>query len=141
MATKYGLLRGINFERGEIQPNAAWKSALIMFDMPAYTAASDSGQLGGGGTDRNVSTTLTLAQIIQNTRRNGTTVTLQNATCASPGQGLNASSVETAMYVSQPTISAGNLTFNVTSSDLSTEIDAPTGTDSPIAVMVFFTEA
>lgn len=138
MATKYGNVKGIALIAEALDNVAGVDSfarADVSFEMPAYTAASDSGQLGGGGTDRGASTTDTLATMIQNQRRDGKTVTIKSAQLARPGkQG------STYFYTSAPSVSTGNLTFNVTSNDETTEIDAASGvTDEPITFDVRYT--
>lgn len=135
MATIYGEVDGILHEiepLANVSGTLAFATALVSFEMGAYTASSDSGQLGGGGKDRGATTTDSLATMIQKQRRDGKTVTLKSAMLCRPGkQG------STRYYTGALTVSTGNLTFNVCQSDESTEIDAASGVrDEPIAILV-----
>jgi hypothetical protein len=135
MATIQGEVVGI-FLEAEALANVsgshefAW--AYVAFEMPAYTASSDDGKLGGGGKDRGATTTDTLATMIQKQRRDGKTVTLKSAMLARPGRQS-----ATRFYTGALTVNTGNLTFNITQVDESTEIDAASGVrDEPIGILV-----
>lgn len=140
MATIYGSVDSIRLEIEaliEVSGADSFDWALVKFEMPAYTASTDSGQIGGGGYDRGNATTDTLATMIQKQRNDGKTVTLKSASLSNPGlQG------STRYYTGALTVSTGNLTFNVTSSDESTEIDAASGVhDQPIGILVRYSLA
>jgi hypothetical protein len=143
MATIYGAIRGIEFIHDA--PNSGNVcAALISFTLPAYTASSDNGQLGGAGFVNGVANTATLATIIQNARRDGKTVTLgaPPATTVSVAvtvqSGLTGS---TQYYPGTFTVSGGNLLFNV-GNVTGTEVDAASGiVDRPVKLCVGFTVA
>jgi hypothetical protein len=138
MATIYGAVRGIKVIQEPVS-GGTQGAALVSFTIGAYTAASDNGQLGGGGSNNGVSTTNTLAQMIQAARRDGKTVTLglpaaTNVNAAMMVQsGLHGS---TTYYLGGFAISSGNLTFNIANSS-GTEIDAASGVeDRPFQIVV-----
>jgi nitrogen-specific signal transduction histidine kinase len=140
MATQFAQVDSIKLEAEALAVNSAKQEfayAEVAFEMPAYTASSDSGQLGGGGSDRGVSTSDTLATMIQKTRRDGKTVTVKSAMLARPGkQGA------TAYYVGTIAVSGGNVTFEIKQVDESTEIDAANGVhDQPIVMLVRYSLA
>lgn len=136
MATIYGNIDGIMLEEEALAVVSgvqvfAW--ALVSFELGAYSQAADSVQLGAGGTDRGVSTTDSLATMIQKQRHDGKTVTLKSAMLARPGlQGT------TNFYSGAWTVSGGNLTnAGPTSNDESTKIDAAAGIhDRPMQILV-----
>lgn len=132
MATQYGAIVGVTFLR-EAPSSGIGGTALVSFTMPAYTASSDNGQLGGGGSVDGVANTATLATILQNKRRDGKTVTLRGAMRAESGlQGT------TNFFAGTFAVSAGNITFNV-ENQTGTEIDAASGvSDRPIQVEVSY---
>lgn len=138
MATIYASVKGISLLRESIGGGTAQGVALITFTMPAYAASSDAASLGAGGYDRGTATTDTLATMIQKQRRDGKTVTLQNATngvamCVEPGKHG-----ATEFWASTFAVSSGSLTFEVSNS-AATEIDAASGVvDKPITVAVAY---
>jgi hypothetical protein len=144
MATIYGSIKGITLHR-ENPGGGTGRVAFVSFELPAYTASSDNGQLGAGGFDRGAATTATLAAMIQTQRRDGKTVTLGN-----PGSGSNQAlptCVEsgaqgaTQFYAAGFAYSSGSVTFNLSNSS-GTEIDAASGvTDRPIVIAVPYTLA
>lgn len=138
MATIYGAIRGIKVIQEPVS-GGSQGAALISFTVGAYTAASDNVQLGGGGSNNGVSTSSTLAQLIQAARRDGKTVTLglpaaTNVNAAMMVQsGLQGS---TEFYAGNFAISSGNLTFNVANSS-GTEVNAASGVeDRPFQLIV-----
>jgi hypothetical protein len=138
MATIYGAIRGIKVIQEPVS-GGSQGAALVSFTLGAYTAASDNGQLGGGGSNNGVSTTSTLAQLIQAARRDGKTVTLglpaaTNVNAAMMVQsGLQGS---TEFFAGSFVISSGNLTFNVANSS-GTEVNAASGVeDRPFQLIV-----
>jgi len=86
MATKFGNIKGVKWVESPRGENAE-AIVLITFDLLGipYTAGSDTIQLGGGGAENGQVTTATLAEIIQNRRRDGRTVTLGQVMGAEPG--------------------------------------------------------
>lgn len=138
MATIYGAIRGIKVIQEPVS-GGSQGAALISFTVGAYTAASDNVQLGGGGSNNGVSTSSTLAQLIQAARRDGKTVTLglpaaTNVNAAMMVQsGLQGS---TEFFAGNFAISSGNLTFNVANSS-GTEVNAASGVeDRPFQLIV-----
>lgn len=138
MATIYGAVRGIKVIQEPVS-GGTQGAVLVSFTMPAYTASTDNGQLGGGGSNNGVTTTNTLVQMIQAARRDGKTVTLglpaaTNVNAAMMTQsGLQGS---TTYYLGTFAISSGNLTFNIANSS-GTEIDAASGVeDRPFQIVV-----
>lgn len=108
MATRAANLKGIKFleesagaEKGGV--------ALVVFDLlnVAFTGGSDTIQLGGGGFDRGVATTNTLAVMIQNQRRDGKTVTITGVAAASVVPALQAGVLG---YIQSAAASGGNIT-------------------------------
>ncbi len=103
---------------------------------PAFTSG-DTIQVGGGGNDRGVATTSTLATLIQNERRDGRTVTIKAAMMARAGyDGTNF------YYAANNgiTVSAGNLTFIPKQFDESTNGATSTaGMTQPMRLLVRYT--
>jgi len=135
MATQYGDIVGIKWLRED--PSGSGQCLVeVAFTMPAYTASTDNGQLGGNSSAGTLhgAASDTLVTILQNDRRDGKTVALSGistavAVVASPGlQG------STRFYINTPAVSSSNLTFNLSSST-GTEIDAASGvSDEPINI-------
>lgn len=137
MATISANIRGINWLRESVGGGTAAALALITFTMPAYTASSDNGQMGGSGTKINgVATSDTLETILAGTRRDGKTVTLQ-ATTSGLGVTVEPGRHSTTEYwCGTLAVSSGSITFNLINSG-TTEIDAASGvTDKPITILV-----
>jgi hypothetical protein len=138
MATIYGSITGIKL-LSEPVCGGVRSVAEVTFELPAYIAASDNGQLGGGGFDRGVATTDSLATMISKQRRDGKTVTLPAATAG--GGAILAESGKhgsTDFFAGTLAVSGSNITFNVTDSS-GTEIDAASGiTDRQLRVMVAY---
>lgn len=89
---------------------------LVSFDLQgvAYTGGADTVQLGGGGTDSRVATTLTLAQIIAARARDGRTYTIYGVSAVSVAPGNQAAATNgPAIYVQSAAISTGNITCNL----------------------------
>ncbi len=91
MTVRYADIKGIKFLE---EPNGSEKGgvALITFDLHsvAYTATSDSIQIGGAGWENGVANTATLAAIMQGRRRDGKTITLTGCSAAAISPGLQA---------------------------------------------------
>ena len=121
MATIAGSVRGIVLLNEELNGDDGY-GALVYFTMGAYTAASDNGQLTN------------IATAIQNTRRDGKTVTLVDACHARRG-AQSTTEFETRTWA----VSSGSLTFNVTNTSGS-EVDAASGvTTRPLCAYVAYT--
>jgi len=137
MTVQYGEIDGIMLLAEPLVNDGTdlrYAASLLNFEMPDYNESTDSGSLGGGGEDRGAATTLTLAQIIQNQRRDGLTVTLLGAILVQPG--LEGS---TYFYTGAFTVSAGNLTFSLTEADNSTGLSAAAGVhDQPLGIIVVY---
>lgn len=140
MATRYASVRGIRFMRESIGSGTGTGFAVVTFEMPdAYTASADNGQLGGGGFDRGAATTDSLQTIISKQRRDGKTVTLQNATVGLATTLQPGKQGATEFWAGTFAISSGNITFNLCNS-AGTEIDAASGvTARCIALGVSYT--
>lgn len=137
MATKFGDILGIKWLR-EDPAGSGVALVEIAFTMPAYTASSDNGQLGGNSSAGSLhgAANDTLVTILQNDRRDGKTVALsafsnQAGVCSGPGlQG------STSYYAAAIAVATSNVTFNVANSSGS-EIDAASGvSDEPISVVL-----
>ena len=115
MATRFGNVKGIKFLEEPLGANRGG-IALVSFDMVggvAYTGGADTAQLGGGGFENGTATTLTLAQMIQNRRRDGRTVVL-DAAMAGPAPGAQAAATNGPLVnVQTPAVSASNVTLNL----------------------------
>lgn len=105
MATIYGAIDGIKWLR---EPHSGGVRALaeVSFSVPAYTAGSDNGQLGGGGFLYGSATTDTLVTILQNSRRDGKTVTLRDG--CSGEEGLSGT---TSVFADTLAVATSNMTF------------------------------
>lgn len=140
MATIYGAILGIKLLSESVEGGTG-SVAEVTFELPAYTASADNGQLGGGGYDRGAANTASLATMIQNQRRDGKTVTLGNPAATTVSAGLCAESGKqgaTEFWAGTFTISAGNLLFNVANTS-GTEVDAAAGIyDRPLKVLVSY---
>jgi len=119
MAIRQGNIKGIKFME---EPLGSEKGgvALITFDvLNQVVAAADTINLGGSagtnsGSDGGAVTTLTLAQIIQNRRRDNKTVTITGVGGVGvfPGEQVAATGAgaQGALYVTGAAQSAGNVT-------------------------------
>jgi hypothetical protein len=107
MATIYGAIDSIKWLS---EPNNGGIRAVaeVKFSVPLYDASADNGQLGGGGYIRGASTTNTLVAILQNTRRDGKTVTLRFG--MSGEEGFDGT---TAIYADTWAVSGSNMTFEL----------------------------
>jgi hypothetical protein len=137
MATVFGNVKAISLLK---EPYAGGNNgtAVLRVEMGAYVAANDNGKLGGGGSQFDVTTTKTLAAMIQDTRRDGKTVTIRGASRGEPGlQATTRFFADTFSVVD----TGANLTFNLT--DIaSSEIDAAAGVhDQPIEINVEYSLA
>lgn len=145
MATRAANVKGISFL---IEPLGSEKGGVceVTFDLVGvpFTGGADTITLGGGGTDQGVTTTLTLAQIIQNRRRDGKTVTLtasQVPTTVVPGSQAAATNGPT-FYSQGATVSAGNITSITLNTVAGTGGSAVTTTtaawDRPLGLIVCY---
>lgn len=103
--------------------------ARIKFTMSGTYAQSDNSLLAG------------IATLINNSRRNGKTVTLVDAMAGTPA--TKASNPAAILSVKTVAISSADLTFELTDGDYSTELanGAIPAQDRPFEVLVAFTEA
>lgn len=111
MATRAGNIKDIVFHEGQLGSEKGGY-AVVSFDLvnTVFTGGSDTITLGGGGTDEGASTSLTLAQIMQNRLRNGKTVTLLG-TLGGPFPGAQAAATNGPNIFPQgQTVSSGNIT-------------------------------
>lgn len=139
MATRAANLKGIKFLE---EPIGAEKGgvALVVFDLlaTAFTGGSDTIQLGGGGYDREVASTDTLAVMIQKQRRDGKTVTITGVAAASVVPGLQGS---TLLYVQAAAVSAGNIismTLNTAATGGSSASSTSSAWDRSAAIAVTY---
>lgn len=109
MATRNANVKGIDFLY-EPAGSALEGLAIVTFDLgqTAYTGGSDTIQIGGGGTENGVTTTATLATMIQNRRRDGKTVTLYGVFAGPPGRQAAATNGPL-LYVQSAAVSTGNI--------------------------------
>lgn len=138
MATKFGDINGITWLRESVGKQGIFALVLVSFTMPAYTASSDNGQLGGNSSAGTLhgAANDTLETILKNQRRDGKTVTLS---AVATTVGINAepgSDGTTDFYMAVPAVATSNLTFNV--ADVAgTELDAAGGVSTkPISIVL-----
>lgn len=101
----------------------------VLFTMSGTYAQADNSALVGVPT------------LIQNSRRNGKTVTMVSVAVGTPA--TKTSNPATIMAVKGPAISTNDVTFELTDGDYSTELanGAIPGQERPFALHVAFTEA
>ena len=109
MAVRNANVKGVKFiesPRGDNKQGIA----VVTFDLiaTAFTGGSDTITLGGGGTENGVSTSLTLAQMLQNRRRDGRTVTLGQVMGGWAGRQAGSTNGPD-FYVQNAAISTGNV--------------------------------
>lgn len=118
MATRQANLKGVKFLE---EPLGSEKGgvALITFDLlnTVFTGGSDTISIGGGGTDAGVTTSSTLAVLMQNRRRDGKTVTITGVAAASVFPGSQAAATNGPLIYCQAAATSGG---NVTSITLKT---------------------
>lgn len=144
MATKQANIKGIVF-LSEPLGTTLGGAALVTFDLvgTAYTGGSDTLQIGGGGTDQGVTTSSTLAVLMQNRRRDGKTVTI---VAAQPGPAPGSQAAATngpTLYPQSVSASGGNVTLNLFSaySSGSAVTTTTAAWDRAGSIMVHFTAA
>lgn len=112
MATQKGTLRAVTeLVKDSVGPGRV--TYLCAFDFPAYTGASDSGQIDA------------IAAAISAKCRDGVTRTLLSScvpTCVGRGKDTAGQDV----FIGAVTISTNDLTFNLTASDGTTELTSAT---------------
>ncbi len=138
MAVIFGDIQGVKWLREAVgEPGLSLVE--VSFNLGAYTALTDNGQLGGTGTKRNgiaIPTAQTLEQFLAADRRDGKTVTLAGVATAVGVTAETGKQGATAYYLKSPAVSSGNLTFDVANS-AGTEIDALSGiVDRPMVVVL-----
>lgn len=143
MATRNANVKGVQVERASQSPQGACL-ATVSYDLlaTAYTGGADTVQLGGGGYDNGTATTLTLAQLIQNHRRNGKTVAIVAATAAVDPGRQGAATNGPLLYPQSVATSAGNVTLNLFNafSSGSAVTTTAAGWDAAGQITVLFTE-
>jgi len=139
MATKFGDISGINWLKEATGKQGVYAIALVSFTMPAYTASTDNGQLGGNtaaGAYGHGAANDTLETILASSRRDGKTVTLSASSTVVGLTSEPGSDGTTDFYMATPVVSSHNLTFNVAGST-GTEIDAASGVlTKPISILL-----
>lgn len=141
MATIYANIKGIKLTR-ESPEGGTGCVATMTFTLPAYTAATDNVQIGGGGYYRGTAlTSETIATLIAATRRDGKTVTIGNPAATNPSVAICAESGKhgaTEYWLGTFTISASNILCNVCNTT-GTEVDALSGvTDREFTIMLSY---
>lgn len=103
--------------------------ARIKFTMSGTYAQADDSKLAS------------IATLINNSRRNGRTVTLVDCMAGAPA--TKASSATAIMAIKTVAISSADITFEITDGDYTTELGAGAipGQDRPFELFVAFTEA
>ena len=141
MAAQTGNVKGIKFlesPRGDNKEGLA----LVTFDLlaTAFTGGTDTITLGGGGTENGVSTSATLAAMIQNRRRDGRTVTLGQVMGGWAGRQAAATNGPD-FYVQSAAISSGNIASAVLKSAATGGSNVTTTTaawDIPATIIVSY---
>jgi hypothetical protein len=110
MTVRYANIKGVKFIEEPRGDNGGILT-LVTFDLDnqAYTGGTDTVSFGGGGYENEVATTLSLAVMLQNRRRDGRTVTIAQAMGGWYGQQSAATNGPN-IYVQSPTVSGGNIT-------------------------------
>lgn len=147
MATRQANIKAVNVERANENPQGALL-VTIAFDLigTVYTAAADTITIGGGGTENGVSTSSTLATIIQNRRRNTKTIALIAVFAGVDPGRLGSATNGPLLYVQNASISGGNVAtvklFSAfTSGSECTLAAASGGWDSAATVHLLCTES
>ena len=120
MATRFGNIKGIKFLEEPLGVNRAGV-ALITFDIvggAVYTGGADTLQLGSASASQAYengvlsATALTVATMLQNRRRDGRTVTIDQCMGFSPGSQASATNGPL-IYAQSVAVAAGVLTLNL----------------------------
>lgn len=133
MATIYADIKGVVFHDPHVGSRG---QAQVVFTMPAYTAGSDSGQLGGNSSAKlfGVSTgSSNLETILASVRRDGKTLNIVGGAPGRPGKHGS-----TEFYADTVAESSSNVTFEL-SNQAGTEIDAASGvSDRPCEIIITY---
>ena len=124
MATITGTIASVTNVRRNDTPDGAMNTARLFCNFAAYTGSSDSGALSA------------IPTAIAGMLRNGKTITVISAMCVGAG-----SDGTQGIYTGAITISGANATFNLTTSDGSTEITSSTATIRPVQIDVAYNES
>jgi hypothetical protein len=125
-----GAVHSVNTMDGYAGAVSSLQVAQVLFTVSGTYAQADDGQL------------LTVNALIQNSRRNGKTVTLVDAMCGSAA--TKASDPSDTLGLSGVSVSSTTVLFTITDGDFSTEFADATAVPTqarPFAVLVSFTEA
>lgn len=128
MTTINGSIGQVSFLNDDKGPGAIC-IALVAVDFAAYTGSSDDATVTG------------LSTAIQNSRRDGKTVTLRNVTTATPGWDGTQDIYMNASGSFAATISGTGITGNLTTSAYGTEITTSVATKSPVLLAVTYSVA
>lgn len=109
MAVINGTIKGVTVLGDSFSGVGARKLVLLTCDFAAYSGAGDTMSITG------------VKEEIQNTLRNGKTITLRQAASAFAGKDTN----NQAVYVSQPVVSGSDLTGNL-ADNTNTELTSST---------------
>lgn len=142
MASKYGDIQGIKWLY-EDPSGSGLALVQIAFTMPAFTATTDTGSLGGNSSAGSLhgAANDTLETILQNDRRDGKVVDIfpdstATALALNAGAGLQAGA---RAYVSTIAESSGNLTFQLANATGVATSFAAGVSDAPIQIVLSVT--
>ena len=130
MAVVSGTVHTVNTMEGYGGSVSSLQIAQILFTVSGTYAQADNGILSGVGT------------LIQNSRRNGKTVTPIDAMCGHAA--TKASDPSAILGLKTVAVSTNDVTFEITDGDFSTEFADATAVPAqarPFAILVSFTEA
>lgn len=139
MANVFGDIKGINLLQEPFMAGNNYTAA-VHFTSATATIATDTVQLGGGGTIYGNTTTRTLAQLISDTRRDGKTVTIKAAMRSEPGADTATPALRFFYADASTTVSAsaGNLQSTLTDVAAANLAAAVGVTDTPVQVLVSY---
>lgn len=130
MAVVNGTVHSVNGIDGYGGQISALQVVQILFTVSGTYAQADDGILSGVPT------------LINNSRRNGKTVTLVDAMCGHPA--TKAADAAQIMALTTVAVSGSDITFEITDGDFTTEYADATAVEAqarPFALLVSFTEA
>ncbi len=130
MAVVSGTVHTVNTMEGYGGSVSSLQLAQVLFTISGTYAQADNGILSGVNT------------LIEDSRRNGKTVTLRDAMCGHPA--TKASDPATILALKTVAVSTNDVTFEITDGDFTTELADATAVPTqsrPFALLVSFTEA
>lgn len=124
MAVISGTITGVKLLTATHGGTGARASALLTVHFGTYSGAADTAIISA------------IPTAIQNTTRNGKTVTLRSGSCVAAGRDTN----NQAVYTGALTVSTNDLTTELANA-AGTELTSSTATVSPVSVIVAYDEA